>query len=164
MSRYHLAQLNIAALRAPLDSPELADFVANLDRVNELADRSPGFVWRLVGEGDDATSLRPFGEDLIVNMSVWASIDALSRYVYDSAHVDIMRRRREWFERMADSHLVLWWVRHGHIPTVAEAAERLEYLRRHGPTKRAFTFRACFDPPDEAPGEILRSASQSPAG
>src|SRR5688572_1201857 len=130
MSTYQLAQLNIARLLAPIDSPTLADFVANLDRINELAESSPGFVWRLKDEAGDATAIRPFGDDVIVNMSVWQDIVALKNYVYYSGHLDVMRRRREWFERMAEAHMVLWWVPTNHIPTVEEALQRLDTLRQ----------------------------------
>ena len=148
MSDYHLAELNIATLRAPLDSPELADFVANLDRINKLADDSPGFVWRLQTEEGDATELRPLGENTIINLTVWRDIEALKDYVYRSAHVEFMRRRKEWFERMSDAYMVLWWVRAGHIPTLQEAIARLEHLRQHGPSAHAFTFRKAFAAPD----------------
>ena len=94
MSNYRLAQINIAKLKAPIDSPELEDFVDNLDRINALAEGSDGFVWRLKGEGNDATSLRPFGDDVIVNMSVWRDVEALKDFAYRSGHVEIMRRRR----------------------------------------------------------------------
>ncbi len=148
MSRYQLAQLNIATLKAPLDSPELADFVANLDRINALAESSDGFEWRLVGDGNDATSLRPLGENIIVNMSVWRDAASLKRYVYQTAHVDIMRRKREWFTRMADAHMALWWVPAGHRPSLAEAAARLEQLRCQGSSPAAFTFAKAYPPPD----------------
>ncbi len=148
MSNYRLAQLNIAKLKAPIDSPELRDFVDNLDRINALAEGSRGFVWRLVGEGNDATSLRPFGDDVIVNMSVWADMDALRAFVYASAHTSIMKRRREWFLRMAEVYLVLWWVPAGHEPSVDEAAARLARLRELGPTAEAFTFGEPFPAPD----------------
>ena len=148
MSSYQLAQLNIASLKAPLESPELKDFVDNLDRINALAEGSAGFVWRLKGEGNDATSLRPLGEDVIVNMSVWRDLEALKDYVYRSGHVEIMRRRREWFARMAEAYLVLWWVPAGHVPTLAEASARLELLRREGPSSEAFTFGEAFGAPD----------------
>jgi len=148
MSDYQLAQLNVAALKAPLDSPELKDFVDNLDRINALAEAAPGFAWRLVGEGNDATALRPLGEDVIVNMSVWSDVNALRDFAYKSAHVEIMRRRREWFTRMADAYMVLWWVPKGHEPTVTEAVARLTLLRERGPTAEAFTFAEAFGPPD----------------
>src|SRR5688572_16293263 len=148
MSKYQLAELNVAALKAPLDSPELKDFVDNLDRINALAEASPGFVWRLKGDGNDATSLRPLGENIIVNMSVWRDVDSLKDYVYRTAHVHIMKRRREWFQRMAEMHMVLWWVPAGHEPSVAEAAARLTQLREQGASPAAFTFAKAFAPPD----------------
>jgi hypothetical protein len=164
MSNYELAQINIAALKAPLDSPELKDFVDNLDRINALAESSDGFAWRLMGDGNDATSLRPFGEDIIVNMSVWRDVAALKAFAYQSAHVHIMRRRREWFTRMADAYMVLWWVPAGHRPTVAEAASRLERLRKYGPSPEAFTFGQAFAAPDAAqPGEPFSFKDACPA-
>ena len=150
MSKYQLAQLNIAALKAPLDSPELKDFVDNLDRINALAEASPGFVWRLKGDGNDATSLRPLGENVIVNMSTWRDVDALRQYVYKSAHVEILKRKREWFTRMGEAHMALWWVPEGHEPNLAEAAGRLEHLRKYGATAEAFTFGEAFSAPDAA--------------
>src|SRR5687767_969039 len=142
MSAYELAQLNIGIIRAPMDSPLMADFANNLDRINALAERSPGFVWRLQGDAGNATDIRPFEqENMLVNMSVWRDLDALRAYVYDSAHVEIMRRRREWFEKMGEAYLVLWWVPRGHRPSVEEAVARLELLRAKGPTQDAFAFR-----------------------
>ena len=150
MSRYELAQLNIATMKEPLESPGMADFVANLDRINALAESSPGFVWRLKGDGADATTLRPLGPDVIVNMSVWADVAALNHYVFKSAHIEIMRRRKEWFARMHEAYAVLWWVRKGHRPTVAEAIAKLDLLRANGPTEEAFTFKKAFASPDAA--------------
>lgn len=147
MSAHHLAQLNIASLKAPLDSPLLADFVANLDRINQLAEQAPGFVWRLQDEDGDATAIRPFGEQMVVNMSLWRDVASLSAYAFQSAHVEIMRRRREWFERQDEAYAVLWWVPGGHRPGVAEAAARLAHLRRHGASAYAFTFQHAFAPP-----------------
>jgi hypothetical protein len=144
---YELAQLNVAAMKAPLDSPTMADFVANLDRINALAERSPGFVWRLASDDGNATAFRPLGEHVLVNLSVWADVPSLSRYVYRTAHVEIMRRRREWFDRMAAAYMVLWWVPAGHRPTFAEAIARLERLRADGPSAAAFTFAQAFGPP-----------------
>jgi hypothetical protein len=148
MSKHQLAQLNVATLKAPLDSPELKDFVDNLDRINDLAEQSPGFVWRLKGDGNDATSLRPLGDNVLVNMSVWRDVNALRDYVYKSAHIEIMRRRREWFERPTESPFALWWVPVGHEPTIAEAVARLLHLRKHGPTAEAFNFGEAFSAPD----------------
>ncbi len=148
MSRHHLAQLNIATMKAPLDSPQLADFVANLDRINALAEAAPGFVWRLQTEEGDATALRPLGDNVLVNMSVWRDVESLNQYVYRSGHVEVMRRRKAWFETMKEAYVVLWWVPAGHRPTIDEAKERLDRLRTDGPSARAFTFRHAFPPPD----------------
>ena len=146
---HHLAQVNIARMRAPLDSPVMADFVAQLDAINALAEASPGFVWRLRGEGNDATSLRPFDDNfIIVNMSVWESLEDLRAYVYKSAHTAAMRRRREWFEQFEGAFMALWWVEAGHIPTVGEAKERLQQLEAHGPTADVFTFKQPIAPPN----------------
>ena len=148
MSKYQLAELNVAALKAPLDSPELKDFVDNLDRINALAEATPGFVWRLKGDGNDATSLRPLGDNVIVNLSTWRDVDSLRHYVYKTAHVEILKRKREWFTRMADAYMTLWWVPEGHQPPVAEAVARLQHLRAHGATAEAFTFGEAFSAPD----------------
>ena len=146
MTRYELAQMNVARLRAPLDSPQLADFVDALDRVNAIADGSTGFVWRLQDEAGNATALRPMGEDFIVNMSVWQDPQSLQAFVYRGDHVGVMRRRREWFEKM-DLYLVLWWVPRGHRPAVEEGIERLSLLRKQGPSAKAFTFGTLFPAP-----------------
>jgi len=152
----NVAQVNIARLRAPLDSPQLADFVAALEPINALADRSPGFVWRLQDDSGDATSIRGFDSDeIIVNLSVWESLDALWRFVYDSAHLTVMRRRREWFQRITGAHLTLWWVEAGHVPTVAEAELRAAHLARHGPSVEAFDFKTAFLP-DGGPTTVAR--------
>jgi hypothetical protein len=148
MSAYELAQLNVAVMREPLESPGMADFVANLARINALAEDSAGFVWRLQTEDGDATAMRPMGADTLINISVWRDADSLNEYVYKSAHAEIMRRRKEWFERMREAHVVLWWVRRGHRPGTAEAIERLELLRAGGPTQEAFTLRRAFPAPD----------------
>lgn len=140
----HLAQLNIARLRAPLDSPALAGFVALLPEVNALAERSPGYVWRLQDESGDATALRPFGADVIVNLTVWESVEALHGFTYRTTHLEPMRRRREWFVPADGPHLVLWWIPAGARPTLAEAAERLDRLRHDGPSPAAFTFRSPY--------------------
>ena len=150
MSAYELAQLNIADMKAPLESPVMADFVANLDRINALAEASPGYVWRLKGDEGDATAFRPLGEDTLINISVWDSVAALNAFVYKSGHVEIMRRRREWFGRMAEAFMVLWWVPRGHRPSVEEALSKLAHLREHGPTRFAFTFREAYPQPDQA--------------
>ena len=144
MSRYHLAQLNIAMLREPLESPGMADFVANLERINALAEASPGYIWRLQDEAGDATAIRPFGAEVLVNLSLWRDVQSLSDYVYKSAHSEMLKRRREWFDKAEQAHMVLWWVPADHRPGVEEAAERLAHLRAHGPRAHAFGFRQAF--------------------
>ena len=164
MSRYELAQFNIARMKAPLESPVMADFVANLDRINALAESSPGYVWRLKTEEGDATALRPLGDDTLVNISVWRDVASLNNYVYGSAHVEIMRRRKEWFERMREAYVVLWWVPRGHRPDVSEAIGKLELLRSKGPTRDAFTFRQAFLAPDAPqPGAPFGFGNECPA-
>ena len=155
MIRYHLAQLNVGTVRAPSDSPELAGFMAGIEPVNAAADAAPGFVWRLQdGDGPGATALRPRGPDFMVNMSVWESLEALWDFAYrNGPHLDFMRRRREWFHRMADQHLVLWWVPAGCIPSLEEALARLDLLQREGPGPEAFTFREPFPAPGDEPKE-----------
>lgn len=131
MSQHHLAQLNIATMKEPLWLPAMADFVANLDRINALAENAPGFIWRLKTDEGDATALRPLGENILVNMSVRKDVASLHDYVYKTAHVEIMRRRKEWFDRMSEAFMALCCVRRGHRPTVYEAAERFDYLGKH---------------------------------
>jgi hypothetical protein len=137
---YFLAQLNIAHMIAPLDNPVMRDFVINLNRVNALADRSPGFIWRLQDGTGNVSSIRTFGDDMVVNMSVWENVEALRNYAFQTAHVKIMRRRKEWFIKMEEEHAVLWWVQDGHIPSPDEASEKLQLLRSKGPCAEAFTF------------------------
>ena len=148
---YHLAQANIARTRAPLDDPSMRDFVARLEAVNAVADRSPGFVWRLKTEAGDATGIRAYEDDRILfNMSVWKSLEALHEYVYKSDHVGPLRARRQWFEPLPGPSLVLWWVPAGHVPSIEEAKARFDLLAAHGPGPDAFTFRQPFPPPGQA--------------
>ncbi len=129
----------------------MAEFMAALDRINALAEASPGYVWRLQTEDGNATAYRALGDErTLVNLTVWDGVDALAEFVYRSGHLDVMRRRAEWFERMPEAYLVLWWIPAGHRPTIAEAEERLVRLRTQGPTPDAFTFRRSFPPPGQA--------------
>lgn len=156
MAAFHLAQLNIGRTRAPVDSPLLAEFTEALDTINALADESPGFVWRLQTDDGNATGIKVFDDDLlIINMSVWESIEELREFVYRSEHRRFLARRREWFDHLTEAFLVLWWVPSGHIPTIDEAIERLELLRAEGPSPRAFTFRSRF------PAPVLASDGQA---
>ena len=142
---YHLAQVNIAKMLAPVDSPVMADFVANLDRINALAENSSGFVWRLKDDSNNATSIKVYDDDfIIVNMSVWENTDALYQFVYQSQHTEIFKRRKEWFEKMPEMHMALWYVPAAHQPTVDEAVSRLNHLRKKGDTPFAFTFKKRF--------------------
>jgi len=144
-----VAQLNIGLPVAPLTEPALAGFVEALEPVNALADAAPGFVWRLQTAAGDATAIRPYDDDrLLVNMSAWTSVEALAAFVYSGPHRAIMARRREFFVPLREAFQVLWWT--ADVPTVEEAVARLEHLRAHGPTPRAFTFRTPFPSPDGA--------------
>jgi hypothetical protein len=143
----HLAQLNVGRLQAPMDDPRIDDFRTNLEPINALAEASPGYVWRLQDETGDATSIKPFGDELeIVNLTVWESVDSLADFTYRSGHVELLRRRREFFEAPSQPIMCLWWIPEGTIPTIEDAIARLEHLRAHGPTPAAFTFRHRFDP------------------
>ena len=145
---YHLAQLNIAQMRESLDHPVMADFVAALDRINAIADNSPGFVWRLQSEEGNATEYRPYEDErILVNMSVWDSVKSLHDYVYRSEHAQFIAKRKKWFERPTSPIQVLWWIPAGHIPTPEEAKTRLELLTKQGATAEAFTFKTMFLPP-----------------
>ena len=147
---YVIAQVNIGRLVAPLDSPQLADFVSQLDAVNAVADSAPGFVWRLQSDDGDATSFRVFDDDqILLNMSVWDSIEALHEYVYRSGHVEVLRQRRQWAEPFDGVQSTMWWVRAGELPEPSEAVLRLARLERDGPTADAFTFQRRFEPPEE---------------
>ena len=147
---FHLAQCNIVKLKAPLEPPVVAGFVAALDPINALADEAPGFVWRLKGDDGNATSIRVFADDqILLNMSVWESIEALRLFVYRSGHRDVLHHRREWAERMGEAQAAVWWIRAGTIPEPSEAIVRLNSLERLGDTAYAFTFQSTFDAPDE---------------
>jgi hypothetical protein len=149
-SRFHLAQLNIGRMRGPIDDPVMEGFRSQLEAINALADRSPGFVWRLQTEDGDATAIRAYEDPLMaVNMSVWESLEALHAYVYSSAHVGVLRDRKQWFDPASDHILVLWWVPAGYVPTMDEAKQKLATLRGQGPSAAAFTFRKAFPPPGE---------------
>lgn len=145
---FQLAQVNVAKLRAPIDSPQIGEFVANLGSINALADASPGFVWRLQADAGDATSIRVFEDEMIiVNLSVWESLETLRAFVYATAHKAFLGRRPEWFEPASEAHLAAWWIPAGTIPTVQEAVDRLTILRADGPSESAFTLKTPFPEP-----------------
>ena len=150
MTSYHLAQVNIGRIRAELDDPIMAGFVGRLDEINALADSNPGFVWRLKTSAGNATYFRPYNDDrILMNMSVWESIEALKKYVYGSAHAELLKQRQLWFEKFSSVYSALWWVPAGHVPGVDEARKRLAHLEAHGPTQFAFTFKVTFPPDPE---------------
>jgi hypothetical protein len=148
---FHLAQINVGRLLAEVGSPVIADFIDNLDKINAVAEASPGFVWRLTGDGNDATDIRPFEDPMMaVNMSVWTDVASLGAFVYRSEHLSFMRRRREWFEEPKQPFMTLWWVPAGHRPTIDEGVARLEHFRANGPTPHAFSFKQPFAPAIDA--------------
>jgi hypothetical protein len=148
MPDWHLAQANIGRLVAPAGDPRVAPFFAELDRINALAEASPGFVWRLTGDGNDAMDVRPTPDPLVaINMSVWEDPDSLFAFVYRSAHTPVMAQRRSWFAQWDGPYQALWWIPAGHIPSVDEALGKLWLLERHGPTGHAFTFKTRFPAP-----------------
>jgi len=161
---YELAQLNVGIIKGPMDSPVMAEFAANLERINALAEQASGFIWRLQTDDGDATAIRPFDDaNMLVNMSVWRDVESLRRFVYRSDHVEVMRRRGQWFERMSEVFLVLWWVPEGHRPRVVDAIAKLDVLRRNGPTPEAFTFRQSYPAPDAVESRPLDLGDECPA-
>jgi len=155
MTRHHLAQANLAWMREPLAHPSMDSFRAQLERINQLADASPGFVWRMQTEAGDATGIRAFEDERILfNMSVWESVRALHAYTYRSDHADVLRARRTWFEPPRGPSLVLWWLPAGTLPTVDEAKARFALLAERGPSALAFTFRQAFPPPGADAHEV----------
>ncbi len=149
MSNYHIAQINIGRVRAPVTDPIMAGFMARLDDINALADETPGFVWRLQTDEGNATALRPYEDDnILLNMSVWETPEQLREFTYRSAHSGVMRQRKAWFERYEGPYMALWWVKAGHIPSVTEGVARLDHLRAHGESAYAFSFAKLFPPPD----------------
>ena len=167
MAEYHIAQINIGRVKAPLEDPAMAGFLSRLDEINALADRSPGFVWRLQTSEGNATYFRPYEHDdrILLNMSVWESVEALQHYVYHTMHAELLRQRRDWFEKFAGVYVALWWVPAGHIPGIDEAKKRLAHLETNGPTEFAFTFKQIFPPDQEFQRRIdWASFEPCPAG
>jgi hypothetical protein len=157
-TRYHLAQVNIGKILAPMDSPQMAGFKNNLDRINSLAEKSEGFVWRLKDDSNNATSIKVFDDDfIIINMSVWKNMESLYQYVYQSDHSNYLKRRKEWFEKMPEMYMALWYVPELHIPNSSEATERLFYLRKNGESPFAFGFKNKYTPEEAA--EFLLAGS-----
>jgi Domain of unknown function (DUF3291) len=145
---YYLAQINIALMKAPIEDPVMAEFAAALNEVNAVADRSPGFVWRLQTSSGNATNIRAYSDSrMLVNLSVWRSIEQLKAYVYNSLHGDFFVRRRQWFEKYQGEHFAMWWIPSGYLPTVEEGKAKLDYLALHGDSPECFTFAKPFYSP-----------------
>jgi len=150
MPEFHIAQINIARMLAPIDDPIMTEFVAQLPPINALADGSPGFVWRLQTDSGDATSIKVYDDEfIIVNLTVWESVDALHQYVYKSAHSRVLRDRKRWFEKFNGPYYALWWIPAGHLPSTEEGKERLDYLRQRRDSAYAFSFKNVFPAPVE---------------
>ena len=145
---YYLAQINVALMRGNLDDPIMSEFAAALDEVNVAAEHSPGFIWRLKTDSGNATEIRVYPDPkVIVNVSVWQSVEQLKAYVYKSLHVDFFVRRRQWFEKFPGEHFGMWWIPVGHLPTTEEGKAKLEYLNQHGESSECFTFANPYPPP-----------------
>ena len=143
----HLAQLNIARAQHSMDAPQMMEFVNAIAAVNEIADNSPGFVWRLQDDSGNATGISAFDDpNMLVNLSVWENPEALKDFMFRSLHRDYLKRKKEWFEKMPQAYFVMWWIEEGHTPTLEEALQRLEHLRSEGETPFAFSFRSSFKP------------------
>ncbi len=162
--KYHLAQINIGRLVAPIDDPKIAGFVSQLAPVNALADAAPGFVWRLQSSSGNATDIA-YNDDptIFVNMSVWQSVEALRDFVYRSNHLQMLRDRAKWFEKMDKPFACLWWIPAGHIPTIAEGRERLEHFQEHGPTPLSFWFSQLYPAEDIIAAPIISPVDAIPA-
>jgi hypothetical protein len=145
MNRYHLAQINLGKVLYPVEDPRMAGFTDNLDKINALAEASEGYVWRLQTDEGNATSIHAFDDPmLLLNMSVWENIEALYQYAYKSEHGEFFAKRREWFGKSDLPTPVLWWIPAGHIPTVEEAIERVNYFAEHGASPYAFNFKTRY--------------------
>lgn len=148
---YHLAQVNTAKMNAELDDPIMSGFVRRLDEINLLAENSKGFVWRFQAETGNATYLRPFDDTRILfNMSVWETVEDLRNYVYVSNHVELLKSKANWFTKLGEPHLALWWIQNKHIPSVDEALEKLRFITAKGPSPYAFTFAKPYPKPNKA--------------
>jgi hypothetical protein len=144
---WHIAQINVASFRVARRHPVNAEFEAALDQVNALAERAPGFVWRMAGEGENADGSLFADPHITINMTVWETIDHLAAFAYRNVtHRGMLRRRKDWFVEMP-AYLALWWVRAGRMPSLREGKEKLELIARLGPTAEAFDFRTVFEKP-----------------
>jgi hypothetical protein len=158
-STWQLAQINVAKMIGDnIDHPTMKNFVAQLDEVNSLAEGSPGFVWRLKDDKNNATNFNPYNDGrIIVNLSVWEALDDLLNFVYHGRHAEVLRSRRDWFVNFGRPFTAMWYIPAGHIPTVEEAMHRLEMLQLNGPTSFAFDFKTKFPKPLEGPADVKAS-------
>ena len=144
---YHLAQVNIAKMLADLNAPVMSDFVQRLNEINLLADSSAGFVWRFLSDEGDATYLRPYEDkNILFNMSVWESLESLKAYVYNSSHLELLKSKKNWFSKLSEPHMALWWVPKGHIPSVSEGLRKINIIKERGACEEAFTFAEPYGP------------------
>ncbi len=149
VKKYQLAQINVARMNGvAIDDPIMKEFVDNLDRVNKVAENSDGYVWRLKGDDNVSTGFNPYNdEQVIINLSVWETIESLEHYVYKTFHTDFLRRRKEWFQSYGKAHIAMWWIPKGEIPTIEEAIAKLDHLQKYGSSKAVFDFRNKFPSP-----------------
>ncbi|RYU95226.1 DUF3291 domain-containing protein [Emticicia agri] len=148
MNKYQLAEINIARMKGVnINDPVMKEFVDNLDAINALAENSEGFVWRLKDDNNNATNINPYDDErVIINVSVWESVETLERYVYKSLHTDFLKRRKEWFHHFGKVYTALWWIPAGQYPAVEEAVAKLDYLQKNGASSLVFDFRNRFLP------------------
>ena len=149
MPQYHIAEINIARMKGvDINDPIMKEFADNLDAVNAIAEKSPGFVWRLKDDSNNATSFNPYNdEQILINVSVWENIETLEDFMYRTFHSEFLRRRKEWFKTYGTAHTAMWWVPVGHVPTLQEAVENLSHRQKHGPSEIAFDFRNKYPAP-----------------
>lgn len=154
---YHLAQVNIAKRLAPMDDPVMQDFINNVERINTIADKAEGFIWRMQDE-DKELAVEIFQDDaLLINISVWKNLESLFDYTYKSGHIEVFKRKKEWFRKMKMVHMAFWYVPEGYVPTFKDAKNRLDYLNKYGDTPYAFTFKSKFSPKDAVNYKMLAS-------
>lgn len=151
MNKYQIAEINIARMKGvDIYDPVMKEFVDNLDTINAMAENSPGFIWRLKDENNNATSVNPYNdEQVIINLSVWESIETLKNYIYNTFHSEFLKRRKEWFQTYGQAHTAIWWIPAGQFPTVEEAVTKLAYLQKKGPTAQVFDLRKIFPAPSD---------------
>lgn len=146
--KYLLAEINIAKMiGVSIEDPVMKEFVDNLDRVNALAEKSEGFIWRLKDDSNNASSFNPYDDvQTIINVSVWENVASLEAFTYKTFHSDFLKRRKEWFTKYGSAHYALWWIQETDEVTLEEAVARLDYLQKNGPSTRAFSFTQRFSP------------------